>query len=207
MGIMIDIFDLMAKPKLYTFTQEERDIIKSHIKSTAISVFYCIQRNPMVKNSRSSFALVFDYMHNSERGKTIKNNMEVICYRQMSDLELEDLITEFGMDDGRRFRRWKYDSLEKLINDDRNCGVETPQEVIEMANKRPDIISITEKKVDKKEVSLFKKDNIVHFNNGTKANPESNCHDPGAMSNDAGEITCFKCLELMKANNKTLLLF
>lgn len=130
---MIDILDLFNKPRHLQFTKEEKKIIREHLKKESYVVKYALYNKHSKKGSNIAF--IIDSKNNARRRSAAENNWNYISERELTDIEFEEIISNYGCNN-RRFIVWYYKNIENLILDDLKYNIETPIEFVKSCRNK-----------------------------------------------------------------------
>lgn len=134
MSEVAKIYDLWEKDMSEDFTDQERSFLKRYLKKQRYLVKYGFYTKVSLKGKQ--IAVIFDLEPYKNRKSGSENNWEVICQRQMTDVEIDEYITFYFRPSFKRFLVFYYKDLERLLLDDSKLAVETPYEFIKACEKR-----------------------------------------------------------------------
>lgn len=124
----LEILELWKKPSSYKFNQEELKSIKEHIRKNSYKAKYAIYKPVSSKDIYIGFFI--DSEPYSVRKSGIENNWNFICERDITNIEYQELIANFGTNK-RRFIVYQYKYIEQLIMDDNKYNIRTPEIFVE----------------------------------------------------------------------------
>lgn len=124
----MDLYDLAAKPIKEQFTKEEMDFIKTKVKKGSYEVYYAIYSKESKKGKNIAF--IIDSDPRRKRRSSSLNIFDIICRRQLCDIEYDEKIANWGSNN-RTMEIWYYKTIEKLIEADSRYELETPQKFID----------------------------------------------------------------------------
>lgn len=120
------------QPKDKLFDDEQVKILKSwHPKSK-----YLIKYATWKQERKNDMYILFivDQMPNRVRKSAVDHSIKVVCTRELTDDEHTECVQNIDCWN-RVMRTWSYKTIEQLIEDDQNIGIETPQEFIDHCRK------------------------------------------------------------------------
>ncbi|MDE3744010.1 hypothetical protein [Maribacter polysaccharolyticus] len=123
MNKTLDISDLYKKPASYKFNAEEIAFIKKHLRKSSFKAKYAIYKPESHKGIYIGFFI--DCIPNSVRRSGIENSWDFLYERDITNIEYQELIENFGCDN-RRFIVYQYRHIEQLVLDDLKYNVKTP---------------------------------------------------------------------------------
>jgi hypothetical protein len=121
------LMDLYNKPVGYKFTEGEKNIIKREIPKESYLVKYALWKQE--RKNQLYICIAIDKNPRRTRKAAIDNSLNVIATRDISDIEYEEEIENFGVNK-RIINLWNYDVIETLIKEDLKYGVATPSHFI-----------------------------------------------------------------------------
>lgn len=130
----MNLLDLYSKPKDQQFTKEELAFLKKNVDTSRWKVLYCL----FMKNSpKGKYVGWFvDYMAWNPRDiKPEFYGMNVIASRPLNEKEIMWELQNYGSHNRRFFGYW-VKSVLWVIDMDRQYGVDTPQEFIDICNEK-----------------------------------------------------------------------
>jgi hypothetical protein len=127
----MDIFELYKKKE--RFTTKEKSFLKSKIKKSDFKIRYGFYRG--VSSKGLQIAFVIDSMPNSPRRSGVENKWEIICTREISNIEYDEEIENYGCN-VHRFKVFYYRDIGKLIEDDKKYYVTTPENFVKECIRR-----------------------------------------------------------------------
>ena|SRR6218665_3331866 len=129
------IQELYEKPLHHEFSESEYNLILKYLKRNRNNyvIKYAFYRKPSKMGKQ--IAVILDTLANSPRRSAAENAYEVIAIRNITDRELEDQARLFGSNN-RRYCTWYYSVVEKAIEDDKKCKIETPEIFVKECRKR-----------------------------------------------------------------------
>jgi hypothetical protein len=127
------------------FTEKEKAFIKKIYPRNKWLVKYAIWKQHRKNGAYILFAI--DSWPGRTRPTAMDNAIEVISTRQLTDIEYEEEIENFGRHN-RVFVCWDYIDVDYLIYQDKRCGAVTPQAFVNECRKRgytkqPDLFGTT----------------------------------------------------------------
>jgi hypothetical protein len=135
----------LSEVKGRRFTEEEKNFIKKKIPKKKYKIKYCIWKQ--VRKNDMYILFVIDYFSERGRPSAVDKAIEVIATRELSDIEYEEEIENFGCCN-RIMKTYNYKDVDYLIYEDKKVGVDTPQKFINECRKRgytkqPDLFGTT----------------------------------------------------------------
>lgn len=124
---MNKLLDLAEKPVGYTFNKEEISLIKKHYPKSKMKVKYATYKLDSYKGLYVGFFI--DLIPHAPRRSGIENHWNFFCERELTNIEYNEVIENFGMYN-RRFIIYQYRYVESLILEDKKYNVETPNDFI-----------------------------------------------------------------------------
>jgi hypothetical protein len=115
------------------FTDKEKAFLRKKLPKSKWKIKYCIWKQER-RNNRYILFLI-DHFPGKIRPPAMDKAIEVIVTREISDLEYEEQIENFGCCK-RVYECWDYLDIEYLIHEDQKYGVKTPQVFINECRKR-----------------------------------------------------------------------
>ena len=128
------LLDLYSKPLSEKFTDEELKFLKRHVKTDGWRVHYCLYPKVSYENKYVGFWIDYDF-HNARGRKPEHYSMNVIATRKLNDKEIMWSLQNYGSHN-RRFHGWWVHSVLWVIDMDRQYGIDTPQEFIDICNEK-----------------------------------------------------------------------
>jgi len=127
----MDIMELYNKKE--PFTKEEYNFVKKYLtpKRSSYKCYYAFYR----KKSKYPIMFIIDSDYFAPRKSGVMNHWEIICTRDISDIEFEEIIQNFGCNN-RRFQSWNYNSPLMVQNEDMKYNVKTPEAFLVECNER-----------------------------------------------------------------------
>lgn len=129
----LDLIDLSDKPASYRYTTRELAFIKKHHPKHYYKILYCLYKPTSPSNRYIGFLI--DSMPYVSRRSGVLNIWEVIESREISNIEYEEVINNFGCNK-RRFTAWYYKTIEQLIADDQKYNIGTPEQFIKKCKEK-----------------------------------------------------------------------
>lgn len=130
----MDLESLASKPSSYKFNKKELKFIRKKIDFSRYKIHYCIYPNKSPQNKYVGF-FVDSMSHNPRGRKPHHYSMKVICSRALNEKEIMWEVENYGSTN-RRFVGFWFTSILSVIDMDRQYGVETPKEFIDICNKK-----------------------------------------------------------------------
>jgi len=124
-NLSIRILDLMDKKE--PFTQEEKEVVRKYLRRDKFVIKYGIYTKNSNKNCYISF--IIDSNRNQQRRTLAYNNFKIICQREISDLEFEEQVENFGCNP-RILEVFYYRDIETLIKEDLKYNINTPEKFV-----------------------------------------------------------------------------
>lgn len=132
-SLMDKVDELAFKPSSYKFNKDEIALIKKMKPKSDWKVKYALYRMESKKNCYIGY--IIDGMPNSVRKSGVENLWEVICTRELSNLEYQELIENYGTNN-RRFQIYLYKDIEALQEEDKIYKVETPEKFVKVCKEK-----------------------------------------------------------------------
>jgi len=126
-----NFLDLYSKPPSYKFNKEEIELIKEHMPKTKYTIKYCIWKQHRMNGKYILFVIE---NCSSTRKSAFEHSIEVICTREITDIEYQEEIENMGCNN-RRFEAWSYATIDQLIEADKRYQVKTPQIFIDRCKR------------------------------------------------------------------------
>ena len=129
------VFELYQMPFSYKFSKEEVAFLFDYLNKRRYQykARYCFYKGISSKGCQIEF--VIDTMANSQRKSGVENMWEVICERDLCDLELQEMAENWGTNK-KRFVKWMYKDVDFLIDEDLKYNIDTPKKFIDECVKR-----------------------------------------------------------------------
>jgi hypothetical protein len=128
------VLNLSSKPASYKFSDKEKSFLKKNVNRSKWQIIYCLFTQKSSQNRYVGFFV--DYMSNNPRGRTPAHySMNVISKRNLNDKEIDWEIENYGRSN-RRFSGSWVTSILWVIDMDRQYGVETPKEFIDICKEK-----------------------------------------------------------------------
>lgn len=127
----MNVFELYNKKE--RFTPEEKAFLKSKIKKSDFEVRYGFYRG--VSSKGLQIAFIIDSMPRATRRSGVENKWEIICTRELSNIEYDEEIENYGCN-VHRFKAFYYRDIGYLIAEDMKYNIKTPEKFIHEAVKR-----------------------------------------------------------------------
>lgn len=124
-NLNIRILDLMDKKE--PFTKEEKEVVREFLRRDKFVIKYGIYTKKSNKNCYISF--IIDSNRNQQRRTLAYNNFKIICQREISDLEFEEQVENFGCNP-RILEVFYYRDIETLIKEDLKYNINTPEKFV-----------------------------------------------------------------------------
>lgn len=126
-----EVLDLYSKPPSYKFNEEEIELIKQYEPKSNYTIKYCIWKQHRINGKYICFAIE---LCRQARKSAFEHSVQVICERELTDVEYQEMIENFGTCN-RRFLVYNFDNIEKVIAMDKLYNVKTPQQFIDRCQK------------------------------------------------------------------------
>lgn len=127
------IENLSQKSRDYKFSEQELTLIRGHIPKSKFKCLYAFYKKKSSKNAYIGFLL--DRMPYMWRKSGVFSHWDVFCSRDISDLEHEEELHNFGCNN-RRFTLWLYRDIEALVTEDAKYGVVTPADFVNECKRK-----------------------------------------------------------------------
>lgn len=128
----MDLDTLYSKKEPYT--EEEVAFVKSKHSKSNFKVKYAFYNKESSKGLY--LALILDRIPYATRRSGLENNWEVISERNITNIEFDEQMRNYGCSN-RRFTVWYYRDIEAMVDEEKKCyNVDVPEEYVKQAKER-----------------------------------------------------------------------